>query len=214
MANETKWCPRCEAELPVGEFYINKGRHDGLSPICVTHQLQADTDRRSAMRTELFALLGNGCAIKGCPNDDPRGWCVDHVNGGGKAERDNGLTSAHRAFVEKVRNSPGEYQILCAYHNQIKKVEEKEHTGRRVYSRQTPTEKKPMVGRGNGVGQKEALARSRTPEHQANAGRAKKGRPQPNVAAARTGTKKVQSEDGSWHWSRPGDPDYPVTILL
>lgn len=218
MAEDTKWCPRCEANVSISEFYVNQARSDGLSGMCITHQRAAEIERGRALRTELLTLLGNRCAIEGCPNGDPRGWCVDHVNGGGKVERDGGLNTTHRAFLEKVRSNPNEYQILCAYHNQIKKVEDHEHTGRRVYERQTAAEKKVGIGRGNAPGTQAAFAaftsdserqRRVSKEGWANATPEQRQERVEKLRDKTVGRKLVTDPaTGKRHWAYPGDPSY------
>jgi len=130
---------------------------------------EAGTERDRRRRVELFALLGDRCAAEGCPNDDPRGWQVDHVEGGGTVEREAGLVG--RKFIERVKANPAEYQILCAYHHQIKRVEQQEHVGRRVYERVVPTERIIGPGSGNSAAGRAALEAARTPEAQASRAR-------------------------------------------
>jgi hypothetical protein len=110
----------------------------------------------------------------------------------------NNVTIKPAKFVEKVQADQKHYQLLCANCNWIKKHEQNETVGTRVYERAVPTERIKGVGKGNGPGQRAALARSRTSEAQAARARKKKGKPNPKVAEARRGTKLV---DG--HWVRP-----------
>lgn len=206
-------------DLPIADFYKNVGRHDGLSGYCVACMSEINAALRKKLRSELLALLGDRCAVPRCPNEDPRGWCVDHVNGGGRAERAE-VAAASRAFVERVRSNPDEYQILCAYHNQIKKVEEREHRGPDTYTRSIPTEKRQGIGNGNAPAQRAALERGRSPENsRKGAVKSWKGlTPEQRSArtgpmtATRSGTRKVANPDGNgWHWSKPGDHDYPAS---
>jgi hypothetical protein len=91
-----------------------------------------------------------------------------------------------------------EYMPLCANCNQIKKHEQKETVGRRVYTRAVPTERKEGPGQGRSPSSAAKNRARFTSEYQSRAAKAKKGIPNPKVAEARRGPKLV---DG--HWVRP-----------
>lgn len=122
---------------------MNRGRKDGVSGFCAKHENERKNRYYLQYRAEVFELLGNRCAIPECPNDDPRGWEIDHVNGGGGVERRTVVGSSTRKWVEMIKADPSRYQILCAYHNRIKKIENNEVVGARIYTRQVPTEWRP-----------------------------------------------------------------------
>lgn len=170
---ETKWCPACQAEKAISDFYANKGRTDGLSGYCRECQKQVETNRAHARRRALLDALGGKCVQ--CGFADERALQVDHINGGGKQVDPYRSTMA---FYTKVVANPGEYQLLCANCNWIKKHEREEHIGVRVYERQVPTERKRGVGRWNAEAnarRAEGLRRWREENPDANSERARKG---------------------------------------
>lgn len=134
LMEKTKHCPRCETDKPVSAFYSNRSSSDGLSGYCRSCQNIVATATRSRLAEELVALLGGKCAR--CDEDDVRVLQVDHVRGGGTADRrTTGLYRHHRGFVERVRENPADYQLLCVNCNVVKRVEENEHKGDRSYPR-------------------------------------------------------------------------------
>jgi len=57
---------------------------------------------------------------------DPRAFQIDHVNGGGKAERE--AFNSPAAYYNHIFATGGEgYQLLCANCNQIKEIERREY---------------------------------------------------------------------------------------
>lgn len=78
---------------------------------------------RSTLRRDTLLAYGGKCVR--CGFDDPRALQIDHVNGGGATERRAlGLDKVLRKQFAAAGN--GEYQLLCANCNQIKKHENKE----------------------------------------------------------------------------------------
>jgi len=130
---ETKFCPHCGEPRPISEFYINKGRYDGLSGMCVKHQRIAEQASILKLRKKVIAILGGHCSQ--CDWDDERALQIDHKNGSGSSERKK--IGAGRTFYKKVLNDPSPYQLLCANHNSIKKFEEQEF-GTRTHIRKIP----------------------------------------------------------------------------
>jgi hypothetical protein len=201
MSESTKYCPRCKEARPVAEFYVNKGRPDGLSPLCVMHARLAGVESAQKKRREFLEAMGGQC--ERCGFADFRALVVDHIAGDGNLEEVKNRASA--GFYAKTLADRSRYALLCANCNIIKEVEQNETVGRRVYARQTPTEKLQGIGKGNSESGK-AKARARlTSEHQAAAGRANKGQVRPAIAAARLGTKLVNG-----HWVRPDPDDHEV----
>lgn len=72
-------------------------------------------------RTKALMILGNKC-VK-CGNRDIRVLQIDHINGRGKQE--NRLLSEDELLNKIISNSK-DYQILCANHNWLKRVEKGE----------------------------------------------------------------------------------------
>lgn len=94
------------------------------------------------LRARALAVLGGVCAR--CGYSAARALQIDHVNGGGSAaRRERAPGTAGRAFLRDViaKADAGIYQVLCANCNWIKKHEEGEHVGSRVYVRSPPTER-------------------------------------------------------------------------
>jgi hypothetical protein len=78
--------------------------------------------KENEKRLELLDILGGRC-IK-CNIDDWRVLQVDHINGGGNAER-RSLKSPH-AYRKVILGNIEKYQLLCANCNWIKRYEENE----------------------------------------------------------------------------------------
>jgi hypothetical protein len=82
--------------------------------------------RREERRKELIALYGGQCIR--CGFDDWRALQIDHVNGGGRNEfRQSQPAKYYQRIADNV--GTGEYQLLCANCNQIKKYEHGEGVG-------------------------------------------------------------------------------------
>lgn len=134
---ETKRCPRCQTVKSVGQFYRNKARKDGVGVYCAECQCAVDDAREARQRSELLTLLGDHCVACGY-DADARALQVDHVNGGGAAERRAGLHAFPVGLLRQVRATPAKFQLLCANCNIIKKIEQGEHVGARTYTRGAP----------------------------------------------------------------------------
>ncbi len=84
-----------------------------------------------------MAALGGTCRT--CGFAEPDALHVDHVNGDGAEER-RSLPNLHpRTLLRLVTESPSRYQLLCGNCNCIKREENGEHCGARVYQRQIIT---------------------------------------------------------------------------
>ena len=82
---------------------------------------KASAKSRRKRRLEAIALLGAKCVR--CGITDTRCLQVDHINGGGCAER----RAANSPIGNKVLKNPSKYQLLCANCNWIKRFENHEH---------------------------------------------------------------------------------------
>lgn len=82
--------------------------------------------RRLEEREKLLDALGRKCARCGY-NADVRALQIDHVNGGGTQERRQfpNFQAYYAYILQNAAN--GNYQILCANCNVIKRMEEREH---------------------------------------------------------------------------------------
>ena len=83
--------------------------------------------RYSEVRREIVSLLGSKCAH--CGIEDKRVLQIDHVNGGGKKERNKfgrNLKKYYLYILNKIKNGSTDYQVLCANCNWIKRFENNE----------------------------------------------------------------------------------------
>jgi hypothetical protein len=88
------------------------------------HELERMKKYRQEYREKIFAKLGNKC-VK-CGFSDPRVLQIDHVHGHGIKEC-RGIGSNSTKFYKKVlADTKGNYQILCANCNWIKRHENRE----------------------------------------------------------------------------------------
>jgi 5-methylcytosine-specific restriction endonuclease McrA len=82
-------------------------------------------DRLRKVRQLVLKTFGGKCAR--CGYDDWRALQIDHINGGGHAERKNsgGSESYYRRILKGEKS--GKYQLLCANCNWIKRYERGEN---------------------------------------------------------------------------------------
>ena len=129
---DAKRCPQCGEMKPLTEFYRNAARLDGVAPYCITCNRRRNDEQVRRDRAELLRFLGGRC--RRCGFDNPLALQVDHVNGGGSAERRRSRASS-RTMLSRARENPDLYQLLCANCNIIKRFECGEHVGAREYVR-------------------------------------------------------------------------------
>jgi len=195
---DIKFCPRCEITKSVSEFYLNKGRSDGLSGYCVECQRSAENERRLRARLKLIEDLGGEC--KRCGFRDPRALQIDHVNGDGAVDRIEFPNTNNARFYKEVRENPDRYMLMCANCNWIKRHEQMEVVGRRMYARTPPKEKRQGEGRWSqavNARRSEAMKRHQRKNPDVEAARAEKMRKKA------TGRKLVTGDDGKRHWVYP-----------
>lgn len=208
MADDTKFCPWCKQDVPITDWTRNDARGDGLTGHCRKCHLEIGKEGVRRKRAELIAELGGKCVR--CGFDDIRALQIDHVNGCGKGKR---TKSNSAAFYKTIRENPDEYQLLCANCNAIKRIENNEFVGARVYQRNAPTERRKGPGKHN----PEANARRSASVHKyldehpdAEAERRRKIKAyresmtdeqkaeiSRKISAARKGTKRA--DDGTWY---------------
>ena len=81
---------------------------------------------RANLKAQAYAVLGGfRCAVPGCNNNDPRGLNIDHVNGDGFLDRKKTRTGGP-LYKKIIATGGAGYQVMCAYHNQIKRFEQDE----------------------------------------------------------------------------------------
>lgn len=146
-----KTCKTCGLVLPVADFSPHKRSKDGLRGECKKCNSAAnrawresnrdrvktrrdewrasnlDRDRgysreyNRKKREEAITALGGKCS--GCGNDDPRVLQIDHIDGGGGADRKNG----RMAILNKAIAGDPSLQLLCANCHCIKTFENGDH---------------------------------------------------------------------------------------
>lgn len=85
--------------------------------------------QREIWKLKLFDALGNVC--KRCGFEDRRALQIDHINGGGQADRKSmgyksGYPYTYYKKILAMADYPARYQLLCANCNWIKKAENNE----------------------------------------------------------------------------------------
>ena len=87
---------------------------------------------RLDLKVQCFEKLGSKCCHCGYDTDE-RALQIDHVHGGGTKERKK-LRSTRALYKKVLADTQGNYQLLCANCNQIKKHENEEwgRVGRRT----------------------------------------------------------------------------------
>jgi hypothetical protein len=85
------------------------------------------------LRLRVIQHLGGHCIRCGYATPGPA-LQIDHVNGDGAASR-RGDASPGRVLRDALYDTEGRYQLLCANCNNIKRIENGEHKGSRVYTR-------------------------------------------------------------------------------
>lgn len=77
-----------------------------------------------AWRLEVMEILGGACCAR-CDFSDLRALQIDHINGDGKLERDNGAVLWKNRLLVKAQPETirAIYQVLCANCNWIKRAE-------------------------------------------------------------------------------------------
>jgi hypothetical protein len=79
-----------------------------------------------SQKIRVFNRLGNKCNWPGCEWTDPRVLQIDHIHGNGHEERVKLTSRGIYGKILKMDNPQSEYQLLCANHNWIKRVENHE----------------------------------------------------------------------------------------
>lgn len=78
-------------------------------------------ERRSELKRIAFDVLGGRCNWSGCEWKDPQALQIDHINGGGNMERK--IINELSAYYKNIIANKSNYQLLCANHNWIKRIE-------------------------------------------------------------------------------------------
>src|SRR6267142_1012690 len=86
----------------------------------LTHRAFTSREKNRQVRAAIIRALGSQC-VK-CSFSDSRALQVDHVNGGGRLDKNRGY-ALYRKIVKSQALGTNEYQLLCANCNMIKAVE-------------------------------------------------------------------------------------------
>lgn len=84
------------------------------------HYCESHRKWRRKLRIQVIDFLGEKC--NRCGFEDWRALQIDHVNGEGRRKRSLDGNQCRRLY-KRVKESPKEYQILCANCNWIKRYE-------------------------------------------------------------------------------------------
>ena len=139
-------CTNCDVELIVGSNYHSSNKKNRiykcnkclLGANRIKHRrVDALLKREKALeaRQKCIAVLGGKCVM--CGFDDERALCLDHVNGGGTAQRKSISPSQYYTVVlNEILAGSIEYQCLCANCNKIKAIENKEYNQKKYVALQ------------------------------------------------------------------------------
>ena len=83
----------------------------------------AEKNRQRVLRLRIIEAYGGQCVR--CGFDDWRALQIDHVYGGGRRSESKSITSYDYKVLREVAS--GNYQLLCANCNWIKRYEQGEH---------------------------------------------------------------------------------------
>ena len=120
----TKFCPRCERDLPFEKFSKAQKRREGLRANCRDCEAVLWKAKVAAVKEKIYDKLGHTCCK--CGFGDKRALQIDHIFGGGNQE--HGEIKNHLKYLKKVLDdTSGLYQMLCANCNWIKRIEKLEH---------------------------------------------------------------------------------------
>lgn len=79
------------------------------------------------LRHSLIEFLGGNCISCGY-NKNIHALVLDHINGGGREDRKRVGTHIARYYMKHLDEARQTLQVLCANCNQIKSIENKEHS--------------------------------------------------------------------------------------
>lgn len=93
--------------------------------------MHLSTKRQHEALHKIHEKYGPRC--KSCGYDkDVRALHIDHVHGGGGADRNGGGLAY---YLRVLKDTTGKYQLLCAICNEIKTHEQQERRGRHQHNR-------------------------------------------------------------------------------
>lgn len=107
----TRRCNTCRQDRPPEDFYrCTRDRIMGRQWQCKECNSARNGASYRRIRDGLLSLLGGRCVC--CGETEPVFLQIDHVNGGGRAERKTHNNNI-RTFDRRVRSDPQDFQLLC-----------------------------------------------------------------------------------------------------
>ena len=107
----TRRCGKCRTTKSLEDFHrCNRDTQHGRQWTCIDCNGARNKAKYREIRDDLIELLGGRCAC--CDERRKVFLQIDHVHGGGGAER-KALNSV-QALSRRVRENPDAFQVLCA----------------------------------------------------------------------------------------------------
>lgn len=133
----SSYCRQCNKEHSKNryeEFKLKMRKDPAVLQKHLGDSVRRDQKTRATRRARVIAALGGKCVV--CSITDARILRVDHVNGGGGAERkETGKGAAY--WNEVIANKDGRFQLLCVRCHRIKTREHEDvprpHAGESKY---------------------------------------------------------------------------------
>lgn len=116
-----KTCRKCGVASPAHLFYKDLRTPDGLKGECKQCLDSRTKEWKRNKRKSAIAALGGKCSH--CGNDDPRVLQIDHIDGGGNADRKKSRIS----ILNRIISGSGGFQLLCANCHCIKSFDNGEY---------------------------------------------------------------------------------------
>ena len=126
MTEAYKKCTSCAELKFIDEFSPNNRYADGFKRQCRSCESAAWSARKQKYRLEALTAIGE-LKCKHCGINDIRVLAIDHINGGGKIERD--FFNGESKYYKHIAANPAAYQLLCHNCNYLKRINNKEHGG-------------------------------------------------------------------------------------
>lgn len=117
-------CTVCKETKFIDDFGMHKKAADGFKRMCRKCDTDAWRIRKWKYRLDALTAIGELKCLH-CGIDDVRVLAIDHIHGGGKAERD--FYNGEAKYYKHVAANPSNYQLLCHNCNYLKRINNKEH---------------------------------------------------------------------------------------
>jgi len=126
-----KFCNKCRPTKAIRERYASKKYYWKNIEKCRQSKRESKRRIRKQLKEKIVNAFGGKCAK--CGFTDIRALQIDHINGNGINDRKKFKNYSFYKYVLKNTHS-GEYQLLCANCNWIKRYEKKEFGNKRKSS--------------------------------------------------------------------------------